>query len=106
MFQSLSALPADPILRLVAEYRADTNPNKIDLGIGIYKDENGDTPVMTAVKKAEQHILTTQTSKKYVGPTGSPEYNEAVAELLFGKTLNTSLGKRRVTVQAPGGSAD
>ena len=103
MFQSLSALPADPILRLVAEYRADTNPNKIDLGIGIYKDENGDTPVMTAVKKAEQHILTTQMSKKYVGPTGSPEYNEAVAELLFGKTLNTSLGKRRVTVQAPGG---
>ena len=51
MFESLSALPADPILRLVAEYQADNNPNKIDLGIGIYKDENGDTPVMTAVKK-------------------------------------------------------
>ncbi len=103
MFQSLSALPADPILRLVAEYQADTNPNKIDLGIGIYKDENGDTPVMTAVKKAEQRILETQASKKYVGPAGSPAYNAAVAELLFGTELNNALGKRRVTVQAPGG---
>ncbi len=103
MFESLSALPADPILRLVAEYQADNNPNKIDLGIGIYKDENGDTPVMTAVKKAEQRILETQNSKKYVGPTGSPSYNAAVAELLFGTQLNSSLGGRRVTVQAPGG---
>ena len=103
MFQSLNALPADPILRLVAEYQADTNPNKIDLGIGIYKDENGDTPVMTAVKKAEQRILDSQNSKKYVGPTGSPAYNAAVAELLFGAQLNSTLGGRRVTVQAPGG---
>ena len=103
MFESLSALPADPILRLVAEYQADNNPNKIDLGIGIYKDENGDTPVMTAVKKAEQRILETQNSKKYVGPTGSPSYNAAVVELLFGTQLNSSLGGRRVTVQAPGG---
>lgn len=103
MFESLSALPADPILRLVAEYQADNNPNKIDLGIGIYKDENGDTPVMTAVKKAEQRILETQNSKKYVGPTGSPSYNAAVVELLFDTQLNSSLGGRRVTVQAPGG---
>ena len=103
MFQSLPALPADPILGLMASYRADSNPKKIDLGIGVYKNEAGDTPVMTAVKKAEGMILDSQTTKSYVGPTGDAGYNAIVAELLLGKSLNDSLGKRRVTVQSPGG---
>jgi aspartate aminotransferase len=103
MFQSLQALPADPILGLMASYRADSNPKKIDLGIGVYKNEAGDTPVMTAVKKAEGMILDSQTTKSYVGPTGDAGYNAIVAELLLGKSLNDSLGKRRVTVQSPGG---
>ena len=103
MFQSLPALPADPILGLMASYRADSNPKKIDLGIGVYKNEAGDTPVMTAVKKAEGMILDSQTTKSYVGPTGAAGYNAIVAELLLGKFLNDSLGKRRVTVQSPGG---
>ena len=103
MFQSLPALPADPILGLMASYRADSNPKKIDLGIGVYKNEAGDTPVMTAVKKAEGMILDSQTTKSYVGPTGAAGYNAIVAELLLGKSLNDSLGKRRVTVQSPGG---
>lgn len=103
MFQSLSALPADPILGLMAAYRADTNPKKIDLGIGVYKDEKGDTTIMSAVKKAEASLLETQITKSYVGPTGSAEYNAVIADLLLGKTLNDSLGKRRVTVQSPGG---
>ena len=103
MFQSLPALPADPILGLMASYRADSNPKKIDLGIGVYKNEAGDTPVMTAVKKAEGMILDSQTTKSYVGPTGDAGYNAIVAELLLGESLNDSLGKRRVTVQSPGG---
>ena len=103
MFQSLPALPADPILGLMASYHADSNPKKIDLGIGVYKNEAGDTPVMTAVKKAEGMILDSQTTKSYVGPTGDAGYNAIVAELLLGKSLNDSLGKRRVTVQSPGG---
>jgi aspartate aminotransferase len=103
MFQSLQALPADPILGLMASYRADSNPKKIDLGIGVYKNEAGDTPVMTAVKKAEGMILDSQTTKSYVGPTGDAGYNAIVAELLLGESLNDSLGKRRVTVQSPGG---
>lgn len=103
MFQSLQALPADPILGLMAKYRADTNPMKIDLGIGVYKDENGDTPVMTSVKKAEDMILNSQTTKSYVGPTGAADYNKSVAELLLGKPLLDSLGKRRITIQSPGG---
>ena len=103
MFQLLPALPADPILGLMASYHADSNPKKIDLGIGVYKNEAGNTPVMTAVKKAEGMILDSQTTKSYVGPTGAAGYNAIVAELLLGKSLNNSLGKRRVTVQSPGG---
>ena len=100
MFQLLPALPADPILGLMASYHADSNPKKIDLGIGVYKNEAGNTPVMTAVKKAEGMILDSQTTKSYVGPTGAAGYNAIVAELLLGKSLNDSLGKRRVTVQS------
>lgn len=103
MFQSLQSLPADPILGLMATYRADPNPLKVDLGIGVYKDEKGNTTVMTAVKKAEEFLLKNQTTKTYIGPTGAADYNALVADLLLGETLNNSLGKRRVTVQAPGG---
>jgi aspartate aminotransferase len=103
MFQSLNSLPADPILGLMAAYRADPNPLKVDLGIGVYKDEKGNTTVMTAVKKAEDFLLKNQITKTYIGPTGAADYNSAVAELLLGESLNNNLGKRRVTIQAPGG---
>ena len=103
MFQSLQPLPPDPILGLSAAYRADTNPKKVDLGVGVYKDAAGDTPVMRAVKKAEQQILNEQATKAYVGPTGAAQYNDIVANMLLGETLNSSLGGRRVTVQTPGG---
>lgn len=103
MFQSLKPLPADPILGLMAAFRADTNIKKIDLGVGVYKDEAGNTPVMTSVKKAEDMLLTNQLSKTYVSPTGAADYNETVGEFLFGAQLTKSLGKRRVTVQSPGG---
>jgi len=103
MFQSLQTLPADPILGLMAEYRADTNPNKIDLGIGVYKDEQGNTPVMAAVKEAEARILQSQMSKSYVGPVGDVNYNETVAELLLSTSIKNKLGDRRITVQSPGG---
>lgn len=103
MFQSLKPLPADPILGLMAAFRADTNIKKIDLGVGVYKDEAGNTPVMTSVKKAEDMLLTNQLSKTYVSPTGAADYNETVGEFLFGAELTRRLGKRRVTVQSPGG---
>ncbi len=103
MFQSLETLPADPILGLMAAYRADENPKKIDLGIGVYKDENGNTPVMSAVKKAEDKILSSQSTKSYVGPTGAADFNDTVAEMILGTDLKQNIGKRRVTIQAPGG---
>ncbi|MDA0929369.1 MAG: aspartate/tyrosine/aromatic aminotransferase [Proteobacteria bacterium] len=103
MFQSIQPLPPDPILGLSAAYRADTNPKKVDLGVGVYKDAAGNTPVMRAVKKAEEKLLNTQASKAYVGPTGFADYNAAVARMLFGDELLTRLGGRRITVQSPGG---
>lgn len=103
MFQALSPLPPDPILGLSASFRADTNPKKVDLGVGVYKDAAGNTPVMRAVKKAEEILLNGQASKAYVGPTGAPEYNEAIARLVLGESLCDSLSNRRVTVQTPGG---
>ena len=103
MFQSLKSLPPDPILGLTAAFKQENNPNKVDLGIGVYKDEKGNTPVMTAVKQAEQAILNSQLTKAYLGPMGSPEYNSAIAKLILGKDLLDNLGRRRVTIQTPGG---
>ena len=63
MFEVLPHLAPDPILGLSAAYREDTNPNKIDLGVGVYKTEEGDTPILSCVKKAEQFRLENETSK-------------------------------------------
>ena len=103
MFDALQALPPDPILALTPAYRADPNPDKIDLGAGVYKDEQGNTPVMRAVKKAERILLAEQDSKVYVGPGGAAGFNDAIASLAFGGKLKQTLGERRVTLQTPGG---
>ena len=103
MFQHLSPLAADPILGLMSAYRADSNPHKIDLGVGVYKDEAGDTPVMRAVKEAETRLLASQKTKTYVGPAGAALFNEEVAQLVLGKTLAASTRERRCTFQTPGG---
>lgn len=103
MFQSLKPLPPDPILGLSAAYRADASPSKVDLGVGVYKDANGNTPVMRAVKRAEKILVASQDSKAYVGPTGAAGYNEIIASLMLGHALKQSLSDRRVTVQTPGG---
>ncbi len=103
MFQHLSPLPADPILGLMSAYRADTNPHKIDLGVGVYKDEAGATPVMRAVKEAETRLLASQATKTYVGPSGAVLFNEEVAQLVLGTDLAASTKERRCTFQTPGG---
>jgi len=103
MFESIPGLDADPILGLMAAYRRDSNPAKIDLGIGVYMDDNGKTPVMAAVKEAESQLLASQQSKSYIGPAGQAEFNERIAQLVFGSDLTASLGERRCTFQTPGG---
>ena len=103
MLETLQPLPPDPILGLSTAFRADNNPDKVDLGVGVYKDAAGNTPVMQAVKQAEQTLLRDQTTKAYVGPTGFHQYNEAIATLLLGESLKQSLGACRITMQTPGG---
>lgn len=104
MFASLKALPADPILGLLAKYREDTNPKKIDLGVGVYKNEAGETTVLNCVKKAEQHRTDTETSKVYIGPTGSSLFNDEMAKLIFGAEHKVLHENRARTVSTPGGT--
>ncbi|MCB1516803.1 MAG: aspartate/tyrosine/aromatic aminotransferase [Hyphomicrobiaceae bacterium] len=101
MFETLSQAPADKIFELVAKFRADTRPEKLDLGIGVYKDQAGKTPVMQAVRRAEQMILDAQTTKTYVGVAGNAGFRDAVRDLVFGDAVS---GERVASVQAPGGT--
>ncbi len=103
MFEHLSPLAADPILGLMSAFRADGNPNKIDLGVGVYKDEAGNTPVMRAVKEAETLLLASQSTKTYVGPSGATLYNEEIAKLVLGNELANKTKAQRCTFQTPGG---
>lgn len=103
MFSVLKPLPTDPILGLMAAYKQDTNPNKIDLGVGVYKDELGNTPVLKAVKKAEAFRLENETSKSYIGLAGNLDYCQKMESLLLGEH-KTLLANRVRTAQAPGGT--
>lgn len=103
MFETLEAQAADAILGLSIAFRNDNNPSKVDLGVGVYKTEDGETPVMRAVKAAESVRLQSETSKSYIGPAGSPAANTALQQLLFG-TEHSALKANRVrSVQTPGG---
>lgn len=103
MFGSLKALPADPILGLLAKYREDSNPQKIDLGVGVYKDEAGHTAILKCVKTAEKHRNDTEDTKVYIGPTGSPLFNDEMSKLIFGDHKVLSENRAR-TVSTPGGT--
>ena len=103
MFEQLQPVPQDPILSLLADYRADTHPHKLDLGIGVYKDEQGNTPIMRAVKEAERRLLTTEQSKSYTSPAGTDEYNQLARALVFGADHAALRDQRVVSAQTPGG---
>lgn len=103
MFENLTQLPADPILGLMTAFREDTNPNKIDLGVGVYKTEQGETPVMASVKKAEHDLLSLEQTKLYIGPAGAPEFTGAIAKLILGDHHPALADARVATAQTPGG---
>ncbi|CAH9066362.1 Aspartate aminotransferase [Pseudoalteromonas holothuriae] len=103
MFSELKPLPTDPILGLMAAYKQDTNPNKIDLGVGVYKDEHGDTPVLKAVKQAEAFRLENEKTKSYIGLAGNLEFCHKMEQLLLGEH-RTLLANRVRTAQTPGGT--
>jgi aspartate aminotransferase len=103
MFDKLQPVPTDPILGLMTEYKADTNPNKVDLSVGIYKNEQGDTPVLAAVKKAEEYRFNNEQSKAYLGLAGNLEFNNLMTDLLFGEHKVIESGRVK-TAQTPGGT--
>lgn len=104
MFEKIIAASADPILGLADSFRSDTRENKINLGIGVYKDETGKTPVLTTVKKAEKFLLENETTKNYLPISGIPEFGTVTQALLFGEQHPIITDKRARTAQAPGGT--
>ncbi|MGM0569513.1 aromatic amino acid transaminase [Marinobacter sp.] len=103
MFETLKPLPQDPILQLMQTFRDDPRPDKVDLGIGVYKDDAGNTPIMAAVQEAERRLLAGETTKSYVGPAGSASYNDAMARLILGANNTLIRDGRTSVVQTPGG---
>lgn len=103
MFEQLPALSADPILGLVAAFNADTNERKVDLGAGVYKDENGHTPIMAAVAQAQSLWAEQEATKVYAPPAGFAGFNEGMMNLLLGKDHPAVRDGRVVSVQTPGG---
>ena len=103
MFDQLNALPADPLLGLITAFRNDPSPTKVDLGVGVYKDENGHTPIMSAIQKAAAIHLETEDSKTYITPVGVPGFVEGVKKLVLSEN-STALADNRVSgLQTPGG---
>ena len=103
MFEALPLLPNDPILGLSIAYANDTNPNKVDLGVGVYKNDAGVTPIMKAVAEAEKLRIQRDITKAYTPPAGLPGANEVSTRLVFGAEHPAVAAGRVRTVQAPGG---
>ena len=102
MFDVLDRLPPDSILGVTAAFRADPSPHKIDLGVGVYRDERGITPVPEAVLQAERALIAAQATKSYVGPLGNLDFNERIVDLSLGP-LAQGLRERIATIQTVGG---
>ena len=103
MFERLERMPDDPILGLMAAFRADPDTRKVDLGVGVYRNDKGETPVLDAVRKGEAAVLARQTSKTYVAPAGNAGFNQAMEKLVFGADHPILKANRLRTIQAPGG---
>jgi len=104
MFETIVAAPPDPILGLTEAFKKDPNPKKVNLGVGVYKDAGGQTPVLASVKTAEERLLRTEKTKNYLPIDGQPEFDRATVELLFGADHPALSAQRMATAQAPGGT--
>ena len=101
MFEHLTAQKPDAILQLMQMYRDDPRENKVDLGVGVYKNAAGVTPVMRAVKRAEERLWQEQTTKSYVGLAGDPAFNDAMVALVLGDAVPRTAVS---SVATPGGT--
>ena len=103
-FDKIEAAPADPILGLGEAFKAETRSNKVNLGIGVYKDAKGNTPIPKAVKEAETRLLANENSKNYLTIDGVAAYNAETQKLLFGADSEIIVSKRAKTAQSLGGT--
>jgi aspartate aminotransferase len=103
MLDKLEQLPADPILGLAAVCRADPNPKKVDLTIGIYMDEQGLCPVFEAVQHAQRALVAEEVSKAYMPPAGDEAFNRGIQRLVLGADSPALADGRVSSVQTPGG---
>ena len=101
MLEHLKELPADKIIALMAEFRADPRDNKVDLGVGVYKDASGNTPVMRAVKAAEKQLWERETTKTYTALAGDPAFGKALSGLVLGDAVEE---ERLAFAAQPGGT--
>ncbi len=97
----MQAAPPDAILGLIQEHKNDPRPEKVDLGVGVFRTAEGETPVLDVVKQAERKLVETQDSKAYIGTAGDPGFNAAMQALTFG---DSGAAERLFTIQTPGGS--
>jgi aromatic-amino-acid transaminase len=104
IFSAIDMAPRDPILGITEAFNADTNPAKINLGVGVYYDDNGKVPLLDCVRKAEALLMETPTPRTYLPIEGLAAYDKAVQELVFGADSPIIQEKRAITVQAIGGT--
>jgi aromatic-amino-acid transaminase len=104
IFSAVEMAPRDPILGITEAFVADTNSAKINLGVGVYYDDNGKVPLLSCVRKAEALMSEQQTPRTYLPIEGLAAYDKAVQELVFGADSPIIQDKRAVTVQAVGGT--
>ncbi len=104
MWNDIKAAPADSILGLTDAFRKESNPRKVNLGVGVYKDDFGNTPVLESVKAAEKILLESENSKTYLPISGDPVYAEGVQRMLFGDGSEVVSTRRAATAHAPGGT--
>ncbi|GGW65706.1 amino acid aminotransferase [Vreelandella hamiltonii] len=104
MFEQIERVPGDAILGLIEAFKKDTNPQKVDLGVGVYRDAAGNTPVMRAVKEAEARLLKNETTKTYIGSHGAPAYGDAVLPMVLGADSAVLKANRASATQSPGGT--
>ncbi|MEM1356422.1 MAG: amino acid aminotransferase [Planctomycetota bacterium] len=104
MFQNVQPAPPDAILGLTEAFKADPNPAKINLAVGVYKDAQGQTPTLKAVSEAERWLLDNEPTKAYLPIPGSPGYDRLTRAMLFGESSELVDGGRATTFQCPGGT--
>ncbi len=104
MWKNVKAAPADSILGLTEAFKKESNPQKVNLSVGVYQDDNGKTPILGCVKAAEEVLLLKENTKSYLPISGDPSYDAGVQRLIFGEDSDVISSGRAATIHAPGGT--